>query len=288
MKKIYVLPLIALLFASCASSKRPMLVTTVAGQADTNFEAANSLISYGKLEEAKDRLDQAYVQAVSIDDQFLLTRICYSYVSYDLVAEGVSQAEKHLAQAEIFYTRCDSDQKKKIEGVAAICNARIVMARKGDLSQQIKALSNAESKVKDKYYLAYLYRTKGDVYAEMKEYSKADECYLKAADLHTKDRWLSEIGLDYYNSARVRSMAGKKNGAEESIENALRYDKSAENTAAIGLDYLAYARILVKGSCTEEQKARAVKFAQWSRNVFIAGGLTEEAEKSETFLKNLK
>ncbi|MBP5284147.1 MAG: hypothetical protein J6Y93_05730 [Treponema sp.] len=287
MKK-YILLVLTVLFISCSSSKRPMLVTTVADQADVNYETANSMIAYGRFEEAREKLESAWQLAMSIDDQYLLTRICYSYVSYDLMCTGVVQAEDKLELSRKHFSRCNENDRKMLAGVYEICLARIKSAKKDSPDESIKTLEKLRGTVKEKYYLGYLMRTLGDLYAEKSMWSKADECYLEAAGIHIKERYLSEIGLDYYSSARVRSLAGNKQKAVESVELALQYDRSAENTAAIGLDYMAYARILLKEPSSEADRKKALDSARWARDIFESGGLTEEVEKTDTFLQKLQ
>ncbi len=265
-----------------------MLVTTVADQADVNYETANSMIAYGRFEEAREKLESAWQLAMSIDDQYLLTRICYSYVSYDLMCTGVVQAEDKLELSRKHFSRCNENDRKMLAGVYEICLARIKSAKKDSPDESIKTLEKLRGTVKEKYYLGYLMRTLGDLYAEKSMWSKADECYLEAAGIHIKERYLSEIGLDYYSSARVRSLAGNKQKAVESVELALQYDRSAENTAAIGLDYMAYARILLKEPSSEADRKKALDSARWARDIFESGGLTEEVEKTDTFLQKLQ
>lgn len=90
---------------------------------------------------------------------------------------------------------------------------------------------------------------------------------VSAAENHTKSRYIYEIGLDWYNAARTSSLFGDKSGDISSIENALKYDRDAENSAAIPVDYLAYSKILLKENPSEEDVKKFKPLKELSERV---------------------
>lgn len=295
---------ISLLCAACSSApKRAMLVRDVATQATSYFEMGNNELAAGQIESAGINLQKAYTLAASVDDADLLCRISLSAVIYRLAvatadvsavsARGSQNAipfaglssETLLARAQEFARRTT-----RADVLAAICavyeqkNAITKRGARADFSGAHAALKTSEERLaKEPYYLAFLYRTRGDVYEMQQNYAQADASYRAAAELHVKNRYLYEIGIDWYSAARVRSLAGNKEAALEAMENALRYDRDAENTPAIAADYFAIARILVKGTPSEQEKSRAVRSALWAAEIYEAGGFVEDALSALTF-----
>lgn len=288
MKKTAFIALIAALFTfvSCSSTKRPMVITTVTDQADSNYEEANNLISYGKYEMADEKLTTAKNLAVSIDDSYLLTRISCSRISYFLALNELEQAENAMKDAARYYSRCSKEEKKSLAGIFSVYQARIILAKNENPETALSLLTKEKNNITGKYYLAYWNRVYGEVCVALKKYKDAENAFEEAAKIHIKDRYLSEIGQDYFSLARTRSLAGKKNGAVEAMELALKYDKDAENTQAIILDYFACAKILVKDNPSEDDRKKARGCAEWAKEIAITSGNVDNLQQIEDFLKN--
>ncbi|MBQ0052251.1 MAG: hypothetical protein KBT11_09365 [Treponema sp.] len=277
-----VISLIFLVFSACSSApKRPMVVTDSYNLSYSRLELANNELIAGDLKNAGLHLSESYDLALSIDNSSLLTKISLSGVMYKISAEknpeeAVSQPAAGFLQfhkqeiytdAEAFARR--SEQKDELLDLCSIYQVQIKLSEKqGEKNTLLSQLSSAEKSVaKEPYYLAFLNRTRGDVYMLSGDYSSAEKAYLQAADIHTKNRYLAEIGLDWYCVARSRSLMGDKSGARSAIETALKFDRDAENTAAIILDYEAYSKILLKGSPTEAEQKMAAELSEWAKKI---------------------
>ena len=150
-------------------------------------------------------------------------------------------------------------------------------------------LRNAEKALaKEPYYLAHSYRAFGDVYIRSKKYDLAVENYSKAAAIHTKNRYLFEIGTDWYGAARAYSLSGKKAEAISAMENALKYDRDSENSSAIAFDYFALAKIQMKGSVSVDDKKNARKNAKGAASVFKSVGMKDNASECEKFASSIE
>ena len=101
-------------------------------------------------------------------------------------------------------------------------------------------------------------------------YDAAQKNFAEAARIHTNDRYLVEIGLDWYCLARAYSLGGKKSDAISAIQSALKYDKDAENTSGIASDYIAYSKILLKDNPTDEEKKLSEELALWGEKILNA------------------
>lgn len=204
-------------------------------------------------------------------------------VSSGLVSEKSTsiQAEKKsfldgdlnsiLSEAKSFARR--SIEKDALLDLCALYEVRIKLSNEKNLSESekrnlLEILSQCEKSVsKEPYYGGFLSRTRGDVYVSLSDFKNAEKSYLEAAQIHTKNRYLYEIALDWYGAARACSLVGDKSGAVNAIENALKYDRDAENSAALALDYLAYSKILLKGEPTESDVKKAKELENISAKI---------------------
>ena len=291
----------AVFFSGCSSTpKRPMVVTEKSDNAGAMYEAGNKELVSGELRAAGWHLQEAYKIALSVDDADLLCRVSLSAIIFklsyspalyvtqnpetgEIITETIPfsglSARDLLSQAEVFASR--AKKKELLSALCKIYRVKIEISEKNvDVNQAVAVLNDSLKKLeKEPYYQGFYYRTKGDVYAFDKNYGEARKAYLEAAQIHTKNRYLSEIGLDYYNAARMSSLAGNKNDALNEISAALKYDKDAENSAVIAADYYAYGLILLKNGCSEEEKERAKSSILWAGAVYDAAGFYTQAKE---------
>ncbi len=288
---------LAMIFtAGCSSApKRTMLVTDTYTLAWSKLETANNSLLAGEVLKARALLSESYTLAQTIDNAPLLCKITLSGIVCKILAEQQStalnqeqSAENHtfmeesldslLKNARTFATI--SEDKDFLLSLCSVYGVRIQLEdekmSKTTLSQSDKnnllsTLNSAEKSVsKEPYYAGYLKRTQGDLLMNLKDYSSAEKAYLEAAALHTKNRYVYEIGLDYYSAARACSLGGDKTGAVRAIENALKYDRDAENSLALAADYLAYSKILLKGTPTAQETAMAKNLEERSAQIYEA------------------
>ena len=191
-------------------------------------------------------------------------------------------AKEYLEKAWEFAKYSSNPEKQK-----AICTLNKVRIQITDTSsaysELIETLDNNQKFIKDdKYYCAQFESTYGDIYRAQSNYPLAEETYEKAVKLYTDNQYLSEIGITWYKIAQVRSLNDKKAQALAALENAIFYDREAENTLALGTDYYIKGIILMKGTPTPQEKTEA-KFAfKHSADIFTSAGngMEEMAAKS--------
>lgn len=307
MKRNLVFLLFFLLFSfliSCSSApKRAMVVTDTYELAYSRLESANEDLLSGKLQNARMNLSQSYNLALSIDNAPLLCKVCLSGVSYKILesqvqnqneTENQNENSNEENQKNSAYSKSFLDEKVDFvldEAKSAanrstdrkplldLCKVYEVQKNLVDLDSDkaldeknlLAVLDSSEKSVsKEPYYLGYLERTRGDVFMKMNDFEGARKSYLSAAEIHTKSRYIYEIGLDYYKAARASSLSGDKKNAVSAIESALKYDRDAENSAAISLDYLAYSKILLKGNPMEEDVKKAESLKNLSEKIAAA------------------
>ncbi|MBR0486605.1 MAG: hypothetical protein IJJ70_02720 [Treponema sp.] len=322
-RSLFVLAVLLVLFSGCSSSpKRAMLVTDVSDSASVIYENANAELIGGNIQNAGAHLQQAYNLALSVDDTDLLCRISLSAIIYRLTNSDDGMSASELNPVLQLAKKTDSDEdfdvsdtpfyglsaqdllemakkyasrstKKEVLGaVCPIYDLKIQLAKKNPLinfNEKLNELNASEKKLSSEaYYLAFLKRTQGDLYAFNKDYNRATDAYLEAAKIHLKNRYVSEIGLDYYSAARMASLSNNKNLAVEYIQTALKYDRDAENTSAIASDYNAYGLILLKGTPSDSDKKLARDLISWASDIYRAGGFEKEARACRMRAESIK
>ena len=296
MKKILILGAALLLTACSSAPKRSMQVSTIYSTAYEMIESANACILSGDYDKAGFFLSAAENQAMSIDNYDLLTDASLARCSLSLSVNppDIETAERYVGFAQGFVKNCINPKKQ--QALVALNEVRIETA-KGNLDENanvnISALLNKLEENKkdvkgDPYYEAQFTLAQGDVYKLKKDYVQADKSYTAAAKEFTDNRYLSEIGISWYKAAQARSLAENKDDAIKAMEQAIFYDRAAENSLALGTDYYAVGLILAKGSPTPGEKERAVEAFTHSAEIFTAIDADELAKRSRTAAAEVK
>ena len=288
---------ILLIFTACSSApKRSMQVSTIYSTAYEMIESANACILSGDYDKAGFFLSAAENQAMSIDNYDLLTDASLARCSLSLSVNppDIETAERYVGFAQGFVKNCVNPKKQ--QALVALNEVRIETA-KGNLDENanintgalLNKLEENKKDVKgDPYYEAQFTLAQGDVYKLKKDYVQADKSYSTAAKEFTDNRYLSEIGISWYKAAQARSLAGNKDDALKAMEQAIFYDRAAENSLALGTDYYAVGLILAKGSPTPGEKERAVEAFTHSAEIFTAIDADELAKRSRTAAAEVK
>ncbi len=296
MKKILILGAALLLTACSSAPKRSMQVSTIYSTAYEMIESANACILSGDYDKAGFFLSAAENQAMSIDNYDLLTDASLARCSLSLSVNppDIETAERYVGFAQGFVKNCVNPKKQ--QALVALNEVRIETA-KGNLDENanvnISALLNKLEENKkdvkgDPYYEAQFTLAQGDAYKLKKDYVQADKSYTAAAKEFTDNRYLSEIGISWYKAAQARSLAGNKDDAIKAMEQAIFYDRAAENSLALGTDYYAVGLILAKGSPTSGEKERAIEAFTHSAEIFTAIDADELANRSRTAADEVK
>ena len=173
-----------------------------------------------------------------------------------------------------------------------MAETRILIAQndvQNNYNHILERIDNAKKIFKDKPYdHAQCDSILGDVYRLTGRYKEADKIYNEAAKLFTDNMYLSEIGITWYKIAQNHSQSGNKKEALEALNNAIYYDRCAENSMGLGADYYIKAVILLKGNPTLDNIAEAKKALSHSADIYTAANLNDLATKSTELLKTLE
>ena len=281
-----ILIVVLALFTACSSApKRSMQVSTIYSSASEMIESANGCILTGDFDKASFFLSAAENQAMSIDNYDLLCAAALARCSLALSKNPpeIENAQKFVDYAQKCVKNC-ADPKKQ-QAIVDLSQARVNVTQ-GSFTGSLEGIK--KNLKGDAYYEAQVIQVEGDVYKLQKNYVQADKSYTAAAKAFTDNRYLSEIGICWYKAAQARSLAGNKNGALEAMEQAIFYDRAAENSLALGTDYYAVGLILLKGSPTSGEKERAKEAFIHSAEIFNSVNAEESAKRSQVAADELQ
>jgi tetratricopeptide (TPR) repeat protein len=90
---------------------------------------------------------------------------------------------------------------------------------------------------------------------EGRRWAAAETAVKKALDIHVKGNHLEQAAYDWYLIASIRSVAGDYQAALDALTEALGYDRRAENTHGLGMDWKAMGDVYTKMGNTAEASA---------------------------------
>lgn len=289
LKVVFTVLLVCLAGMSCSSApKRSMQESTIYDATVSLLESANSNILLGDYTKAETLLSKAKSSAMSIDNYDLLTSVTLTQISLLLSVEPLQiEAAKNSLDTAYNFAKY-SDFSEKQTALCTLAEVRIAIADETtpatSLSALLEKLEQCTKAIKgDSYNEANFQVAMGDIFKLQKDYNKANDAYTKAAKTYTDNRYLSEIGITWYKAAQVRSLAGNKKDALEAINQAIHFDRAAENSMALGADYYAKGVILLKGAASSEEKAAAQYSLEHSAQIYEAVGATDYANRSRNY-----
>lgn len=273
------------LFTACSSApKRSMAVTTLQVSSAEFIQSANGAILSGNFEKADQLLNSAFSIAMSVDNCNQLSTICLARVSLCLSYNPpkIDDAKKYLAMADSYADY--GTQTEKFKALVELGSVRIALEDETSTESADSLITKLDQNIsavkKDAYNEAQFKSVKGDVYKKAGKLSEAEASYRDAAKLYTDNRYLSELGISWYKISQVCSLNKKKSDALTAINNAIFYDRSAENSSALGADYYAKGLILSKTPYTPSQIKEADFCFQHSADIYNSIGMKDAAAKS--------
>ncbi|MDR3123483.1 MAG: hypothetical protein LBU16_06865 [Treponema sp.] len=269
---------VALLFFGCSSVPRgqPETRTRRRGAA-SRLEAANREADRGNYANALSLAGEARSFAVAADDPALIIRSGLSrgaiLVSLGYSAEAQAVFDEALAEAE------------RIRSAELAAAVRVHIARKrlldgsGDAAgirdQARKEISLIKTEQTD---LALGWIVVGLAEKELGNWAAAEQGVKNALDLHLKGGYLEPAAYDWYLIASIRSMSGLYQSALDALEEALSYDRRAENSYGLGMDWRAMGDVYKK----EGKDAAADIAYRRAADIFRSSNMTKEAAEAES------
>ena len=276
MKKVLVFAFLsALFFSSCSSApKRPAEIYTVQSMVETTLTLANREADQGNYEDALVLLNEAWRQAVTTDRPALRIRVNLARANSLYALGQASEAERLWQDAE---SEANYAKEPVLASASRVYRARSLLLSGKANPEETLALSQKEQDMlkKDRLFTAVNWTVRGLAEKELGRYGDAEKSVLNALAIHEKDLYLEQAAYDWYLIASIRSVAENHKQALDALDKALDFDRRAENTFGLAMNWAAMGDIYRKMG-DEESAAQA-----WRRSAEIFRAMDKSAHARE-------
>ena len=235
-----------LFFASCSSvPKRPAEVFSIQSMADTLIGQANKEADQANYAEALLLLDEAWRLAVTTDRPALRIRV-------NLARANALYALNRTAEAENIWRLAERESRfledEMLASACRIFRARsFILSGKADPQETLNLILEEQTKVKnDKLFFAVSWTVRAMAEKELGRYADAEKSVMNALSIHEKNNYLEQAGYDWFLIASIRSVAGDYRGARQALTQAINFDRRAENSFGLAMDWAAQGDIFTK------------------------------------------
>ena len=276
------LPVLLLpVFSSCSTApKRPAEVFSIQALADSIMGRANKEADQGNYAQALILLEEAWRLAVTTDRPNLRVRVNLAKASTRFAMGQTEEAERIWRSAE---REAEFSQEPMLASACRIFRARnLLLAGKADPAETLELVLQEQNMLKsDKIFYAVSWTVKGMAEKELGHFAEAEKSVMNALAIHTKGNYLEQAGYDWYLIASIRSVSGDYRGAIEALRNAINYDRRAENTFGLAMDWAAMGDVYRK----LERENNATRSYRRSAEIFRAMDKEKEAKEVESRIK---
>ncbi|GHV84566.1 hypothetical protein AGMMS50230_01740 [Spirochaetia bacterium] len=226
-------------FVSCSTApKRPAEIYTIQSMTDTLIGQANKEADQGNYTEALSLLTEAWRLAVMTDRPSLRIRVNMGRANALHALGRTPEAEKIWRDAEV---------EAAFAGEPVLVSAnRVYRTRSMLLSGRINpeealslVLEEQEKLQPDKLLSAMGWTARGLAEKDLGRYAEAETSIMNALAIHDKENYLEQAAYDWYLIASIRSVAGNYTSAIEALNQAVRFDRRAENSFGLAMDWTA-------------------------------------------------
>jgi tetratricopeptide (TPR) repeat protein len=274
MKKLCVL-LFVIFLASCSTApKRPAAVYNIQSMTDNLIGMANKEADQANYEQALMYLDSAWILAVQTDRPSLRVRVNMGMADVNYLLGKTAEAENIWRRTE---READFNDEPMLASACRVFRARSTLMSGTGKPDEVLAIVQKELNIlkPDKLFYATAWTVKGLCEKEMGLHIDAEKSIMNALSIHEKANYLEQAAYDWYLIASVRSVAGNYQGAIDALNRAIAFDRRAENTFALAMDWTATGEVYRKMG--NENRA-AMSF---SRAAEILRAVDKEAEAFE-------
>ncbi|QTQ14788.1 hypothetical protein HRQ91_10110 [Treponema parvum] len=271
---------ILLLFLSCSSApKRPARIVTQRNLAVQQLDIANTESERGNYVLASTLMDEAWKLAVGVDAADLRIKALLSMGNLAFYKKDAASAENYWHRA---LDEAAAENEENLVSAAKIYLCRGLLSYgNGDSSKDraketIDIVSKEMGKLKksDELYEAYAWRLIGFSYKELSDWNSAEKAFRNSLEIHEKLIYLEMAAYDWYAIASVRSVAKNYDGALSAADSAISFDRRAENSYGLGMDYMAKGDIYMKTGNIE----KALLSYSRAKDIFSSAALYDEAK----------
>jgi tetratricopeptide (TPR) repeat protein len=269
---------VVLLFSGCSSAPKGQPETLTRRRAASDqIEAANKETDRGNYVRALSLADEARRFAVAADDPALIIR---SGLSRGDILAALGRTDE--AQAAFAGALAEAERIRSASLAAAsrmhIARQQLLDGSRGaaDVRDQVKQeISLLKTEQAD---LALGWTVIGLAEKELGNWAEAEKGVKSALEIHVKGGYLEPAAYDWYLIASIRSVSGLYQGALDALEEALSYDRRAENAYGLGMDWKAMGDVYKKAgkdAAADIAYRRAVE-------IFRSNTMAKEAAEAES------
>jgi tetratricopeptide (TPR) repeat protein len=242
----------------------------------SRIEAANKEADRGNYAGALSLADEGRRFAVAADDPPLLIR---SALTRGVILAGLGRAGEARASFEGALAEAERIRSAELAAVS-----RLHIARQGLLEGSRGAAEVREQAEKeialiktDQADLALGWILIGLAEKELGNWADAERGIKNALDLHAKGGSPEQAAYDWYLIASIRSVSGRYQGALDALDEALGYDRRAENTYGLGMDWKAMGDVYKKAG---KDAAADIAYRR-AADIFRSNNMAKEAAEAE-------
>jgi len=232
--------------ASCSTApKRPAEIYKIQSMTDTLIGLANKEGDQGNFEESLKLLDEAWRLAVTTDRPALRIRVNMGRANALYSLGRVDEAERIWRSAEV---ESNFNEEPMLASACRIYRARSMLLSGKTDPEEALALVEKESNIlkPDKLFYATAWTVKGLAEKALGRFAEAEKSVTNALSIHEKGRYLEQAAYDWYLIASIRSVSGNYRDAIEALNMALHFDRRAENTFGLAMDWAALGDVFAK------------------------------------------
>jgi tetratricopeptide (TPR) repeat protein len=271
----------ALFCASCSSvPKRPAEIFAVQAMTETMLGSANKASDLGNYTEALSFLNQAWTLAVSTDKPALRIRVNLSRGNALYAMGRTTEAEKIWKEAEL---EAEFAGEPALASASRVYRARsLLLSGKANAGDVLDLVQNEQNALKsDKLLSAMAWTVRGLAEKELARYDDAEKSVRSALSIHDGGRYLEQAAYDWYIIASIRSVAGNYADAIDALNQAISFDRRAENSFGLAMDWSAIGNVFRKMG----QEDNAATSWRRSADIFRAMDMTAQAREVESRIK---
>jgi tetratricopeptide (TPR) repeat protein len=264
------------LFSGCSTVPRgPVETRTRRRSASSQLEAANKEADRGNYARALSLAEEGRRYAVGADDPILIIR---SALSRGDILVGLGRAGEARAAFEGALAEAGRIRSAPLAAASRVHIARQELLEGGGALEIRDRVKQEISLLKtDQADLALAWIVIGLAEKELGNWAEAEKGIKNALDIHVKGGYLEPAAYDWYLIASIRSVSGLYQDALDALEEAISYDRRAENTYGLGMDWRAMGDVYKK-----EGKDEAANIAyRRAADIFRSNDMTREAAEAE-------
>jgi tetratricopeptide (TPR) repeat protein len=150
-------------------------------------------------------------------------------------------------------------------------------------AEEVLALVQNEQNVlkSDKLLSAVAWTVRGLAEKELAQYEDAEKSVRNALSIHDSGRYLEQAAYDWYIIASIRSVAGNYPSAIDALNQAVSFDRRAENTFGLAMDWSAMGNVFRRMG---QEDSAAISWRR-SAEIFRSMDMAAQAREVEGRIK---